>query len=146
MLRHHLRRWPNIKTTYIECQCAAFRNWQVAPYKTVTLLLEACSMVGKHLGPVGKWPLQVMNGWALTNMPASPSTGDGRAAVPGTINQCWFDVGPASNTVAQHQTNIDLMYRVYLEGSNACNYVAGIKKETGNMFLKKIFDCFYPTL
>ena len=27
-----------------------------------------------------------------------------------TLNQCWFIVGPASQTVAQHQTSIDLQY------------------------------------
>ena len=24
-----------------------------------------------------------------------------------TLHQCWFDVGPASKTIDQHQTNID---------------------------------------
>ena len=27
-----------------------------------------------------------------------------------TLNQCWFNVGPASQTVAQYQTSIDLQY------------------------------------
>ena len=26
-------------------------------------------------------------------------------------NRCWFDVGPASQTLAQHETNIGLLYR-----------------------------------
>ena len=30
-----------------------------------------------------------------------------------TLNHCWFDVGPASATLGQHQTNISSTYRVH---------------------------------
>ena len=30
-----------------------------------------------------------------------------------TLNHCWFDVGPASATLGQHQTNIGSTYRVH---------------------------------
>ena len=37
----------------------------------------------------------------------------GTSSKPETLNQCWFNVGPASKTVGQHQTNIG-------STSNAC--------------------------
>ena len=29
------------------------------------------------------------------------------------LTQCWFDVGPPSSTLAQHQTNIESMSHVF---------------------------------
>ena len=33
-------------------------------------------------------------------------------------SQCWFNVGPASATLVQHQTSIESMYRVSWEIAN----------------------------
>ena len=30
----------------------------------------------------------------------------------GTLNRCWFNAGPASQTMSQHKTNIGPRYRV----------------------------------
>ena len=44
---------------------------------------------------------------------------------PGTLSQCWFDVGPASATLAQHQTSTGWTSRVCCSWEDARRHVTG---------------------
>ena len=84
MLGQRRRRWPNIEPTLVQ------RPVVDVKHEAFTMLFKWCHNVKTTLGWFPEFSNQTQ-----------------------TSNQCWVDIEPASQTIAQHKPNIGLSHRVW---------------------------------